>query len=104
MSGPLLGEPTLAGRGESAAFREVLVLGGWITLLIACVEHDPGNRPAAETTRRGALSLGEEADHGEIQGWASLPCPICGPARRGPAARSFGISSSCVSRGFCAEW
>jgi hypothetical protein len=50
--------------------REVLVLGGWITLLIACVEHDTGNRPAAETTRRGALSLGEEADHGEIQGWA----------------------------------
>jgi hypothetical protein len=50
--------------------REILVLGGWITLLIACVEHDTGNRPAAETTRRGALSLGEEADHGEIQGWA----------------------------------
>src|SRR5262249_26410267 len=50
--------------------REVLVLGGWITLLIACVEYDTGNRPAAETTRRGALSLGAEADHGEIQGWA----------------------------------
>ena len=50
--------------------REILVLGGWITLLIACVEHDTGNRPAAETTRRGALSIGEEADHGEIQGWA----------------------------------
>jgi hypothetical protein len=50
--------------------REILVLGGWVALLIACVEHDTGNRPAAETTRRGALSLGEQADHAEIQGWA----------------------------------
>ncbi len=50
--------------------REVLVLGGWVALLLACVEYDTGNRAAAETTRRGALSLGTEADHAEIQGWA----------------------------------
>ena len=41
-----------------------------MTLLVACVEYDTGNRQGAETTRQGALSLGEEADHAEIQGWA----------------------------------
>jgi hypothetical protein len=50
--------------------REVLVQAGWIALLIACVEYDTGKRQAAETTRQGALSLGEETDHAEIQGWA----------------------------------
>jgi len=47
--------------------REVLVLAGWITLLLACVEHDTGNRKNAETTRLAALSLGQEADHAEIE-------------------------------------
>jgi hypothetical protein len=50
--------------------REILVLAGWIALLIACVEYDTGNRQAAETTRQAALSLGNEADHAEIKGWA----------------------------------
>ena len=50
--------------------RETLVLAGWVTLLIACVEYDTGNRAAAEATRRIALSLGREADHAEIQAWA----------------------------------
>jgi hypothetical protein len=43
--------------------REILTLAGWIALLIACVEYDSGDRQAAETTRKGALSLGTEADH-----------------------------------------
>jgi hypothetical protein len=50
--------------------REILVLAGWIALLIACVEYDTGSRQAAETTRQAALSLGNEADHAELQGWA----------------------------------
>ncbi|MBO0823058.1 MAG: XRE family transcriptional regulator [Actinobacteria bacterium] len=50
--------------------REVLILGGWVSLLLACVEHDTGNRQAAETTRRAALSLGTEAGEGAIEGWA----------------------------------
>jgi len=32
--------------------REILVLAGWVTLLLACVEYDTGNRQAAETTAR----------------------------------------------------
>lgn len=50
--------------------REILVLAGWVALLVGCVEYDSGNRHAAETTRQAALSLGIEADHGEIIAWA----------------------------------
>lgn len=50
--------------------REILVLAGWVALLVGCVEYDTGNRHAAETTRQAALSLGTEADHGEIVAWA----------------------------------
>jgi hypothetical protein len=50
--------------------REILTLAGWIALLVACVEYDTGDRQAAETTRQAALSLGSEADHGEIMAWA----------------------------------
>ena len=62
---------TLQGqRLTLAQHREILVQAGWIALLIGCVEHDTGNRAAAETTRQAALSLGIEAEHAEIQGWA----------------------------------
>jgi hypothetical protein len=37
---------------------------------VGCVEYDAGQRHAAETTRQAALSLGVEADHGEIIAWA----------------------------------
>jgi tetratricopeptide (TPR) repeat protein len=50
--------------------RELWVQAGWVALLIACVEYDTGQRQAAEATRQGALSLGVEADHAEIQAWA----------------------------------
>ena len=50
--------------------RDMLVQAGWVTLLVGCVEYDTGNRQAAETTRQAALSLGVEADHGDIIAWA----------------------------------
>jgi len=49
--------------------REILILAGWVALLVGCVEYDMGNRHAAETTRQAALSLGVEAEHGEIVAW-----------------------------------
>jgi tetratricopeptide (TPR) repeat protein len=49
--------------------REVLTLAGWLALLVGCVEYDTGNRRAAESTRRAALSLAEEAGNAEISGW-----------------------------------
>ncbi|MER5466141.1 XRE family transcriptional regulator [Streptomyces sp. NPDC002668] len=53
-----------------AQHREVLTLSGWLALLIGCVEYDMGDRAAAESTRRAALSLAREADNSEITGWA----------------------------------
>ncbi len=50
--------------------REVLALSGWLALLVGCVEYDTGDRHAAESTRRAALSLATEADHAEVGGWA----------------------------------
>ncbi|MDT3395758.1 XRE family transcriptional regulator [Streptomyces sp. B1866] len=53
-----------------AQHREVLALSGWLALLVGCVEYDSGDRHAAESTRRAALSLATEADHAEVAGWA----------------------------------
>lgn len=50
--------------------REILVLAGWLSLLVGCVENDMGDRRAAEATRKMALSLGEETGHAGIMGWA----------------------------------
>lgn len=50
--------------------REALALSGWLALLVGCAEYDTGDRHAAESTRRAALSLASEADHAEITGWA----------------------------------
>lgn len=53
-----------------AQHREVLVRAGWLALLVGCLEYDLDARTAAEGTRRAALTLGQEAGHGEIQAWA----------------------------------
>ncbi|MEU9342844.1 XRE family transcriptional regulator [Streptomyces sp. NPDC048278] len=53
-----------------AQHREVLALSGWLALLVGCVEYDTGDRHAAESTRRAALSLATEAEHPEVAGWA----------------------------------
>ncbi|MEU0738671.1 XRE family transcriptional regulator [Streptomyces sp. NPDC006134] len=50
--------------------REVLALSGWLALLVGCVEYDTGDRHAAESARRAALSLAAEAGHAEVAGWA----------------------------------
>ncbi|MFE7665999.1 XRE family transcriptional regulator [Streptomyces celluloflavus] len=53
-----------------AQHREVLALSGWLALLVGCVEYDSGDRHAAESTRRAALSIATESEHAEISGWA----------------------------------
>ncbi|HEY0699684.1 MAG TPA: XRE family transcriptional regulator, partial [Micromonospora sp.] len=53
-----------------AQHREVLTLAGWVALLVGCVEYDMGLRPAAEGTRKAALTLGKEAGNASITGWA----------------------------------
>jgi hypothetical protein len=51
-----------------AQHREVLALSGWLALLVGCVEYDMGDRHAAESTRRAALSLATKAVHSEVAG------------------------------------
>lgn len=50
--------------------REILVQAGWLALLVSCLEHDLNVSGNAEATRRAAQSLGHEAAHPEIIGWA----------------------------------
>jgi len=50
--------------------REVLTQAGWVALVLGCVEYDMGMRAQSEATRKAALSLGDEAGHGDIVGWA----------------------------------
>jgi hypothetical protein len=50
--------------------RDVQVQAGWLALLVSCVQYDNWDTRGAELTRRHALSLGTEAGHAEIQGWA----------------------------------
>jgi hypothetical protein len=50
--------------------QEVQVQAGWLALLVACVQYDSGDAASASVTRSHALSLGHEAGHAEIQGWA----------------------------------
>lgn len=60
----------LEARSTLAQRRELLVTGGWLALLVGCVEYDMGLSEAAETTRRAALTLGKEASHGGIIAWS----------------------------------
>jgi hypothetical protein len=50
--------------------RQVLALAGVLAELVGCVEYDTGDKTMAETTRRAALSLGEESGDPEVIGWA----------------------------------
>jgi tetratricopeptide (TPR) repeat protein len=60
----------LEGRLTLVQHRELLVTRGWLSLLMAALQFDLGDREAAEINRDAALSLGREADHQEIVAWA----------------------------------
>lgn len=53
-----------------AQHQEVLAQAGWVALLLGCLEYDMGERSAAESTRRAALSLGEESGSADVVGWS----------------------------------
>lgn len=60
----------LEGRLTLSQHREVVALAGYLALLVGCVEYDMGAKMAAESSRKAALTLGQEADNSEIIGWA----------------------------------
>jgi DNA-binding XRE family transcriptional regulator len=50
--------------------RDILNNAGMLALLVGCLEYDLGDAPAAEATRRMAMSLGVESGNQGIVGWA----------------------------------
>src|SRR5437870_2628332 len=60
----------LGARATLAQRRRLMVLGGWVSLLAACVHVDLGQREAASTNRLAAHELGTHAEHGELIAWA----------------------------------
>jgi tetratricopeptide (TPR) repeat protein len=60
----------LRGKVTLVQHRELLVAGGWLSVLLACVQFDMGDHQAAEDTRDAAFQLGKEAEHQEIMAWS----------------------------------
>ena len=50
--------------------RHLLVAGGWLSMLLACLQFDMGDRETAEETRDAAFQLGKEVEHQEIMAWS----------------------------------
>jgi len=50
--------------------RDILQLAGFLALLIGCLENDLGLTTSAETSRRAALSVGQESNSADLTGWA----------------------------------
>jgi tetratricopeptide (TPR) repeat protein len=46
------------------------VAGGWLATLLATLQFDAGDQPAAEDSRDAALQLGKAAGHQEIMAWS----------------------------------
>jgi hypothetical protein len=60
----------LAGRLTLVEHRDLVVASGWLSLLLACLRFDLGDRDAAEASRDAALQLGREGGHEEIMAWS----------------------------------
>lgn len=60
----------LEGRTTLAEHRDLLVVAGWLSTLLGCVQWDEGRKQAAAASRDMAFQLGKEADHTEIQAWS----------------------------------
>jgi hypothetical protein len=58
------------GRINLAQRQQLLVAGGWLATLLATLEFDAGDQPAAEDSRDAALQLGKAAGHQEIMAWS----------------------------------
>jgi transcriptional regulator with XRE-family HTH domain len=60
----------LEGPTRLTDHRELLVIAGWLSLLIGCVNYDLGLARHVEAARNAAYQLGREAGHGEIVAWS----------------------------------
>ena len=60
----------LGKRVTLAQHRDLLVIAGWLSALLACTCYDAGDPGAAETARRMTRQFGEHAGHGELVAWS----------------------------------
>ncbi len=60
----------LGKRVTLAQHRDLLVVAGWLSALLACTLYDAGDRGAAETARRMTRQFGEHVGHGELIAWS----------------------------------
>jgi tetratricopeptide (TPR) repeat protein len=60
----------LGDRLTLAERRHLVVASGWLSLLLACLRFDLGDRDAAEASRDAAFQLGDEGGHQEITAWS----------------------------------
>ncbi|MGH3873917.1 MAG: helix-turn-helix domain-containing protein [Pseudonocardiaceae bacterium] len=60
----------LEGPTRLSEHRELLIIAGWLSLLIGCLNYDLGLARRAETARTATFQLGREAGHGEIIAWS----------------------------------
>jgi transcriptional regulator with XRE-family HTH domain len=61
----------LGKRVTLAQHRDLLVVAGWLSALLACTCYDAGDPGAAETARRMTRQFGEHAGHGELIAWSA---------------------------------
>ena len=50
---------------------EIYGLGGWLSLLVACLQYDRGDERAAVAAQKAAVMLGEEIEDVQILGWGA---------------------------------
>jgi transcriptional regulator with XRE-family HTH domain len=60
----------LDGRVTLAQHRELLVVAGWLTALLACTLYDAGDAQAAETARIMTRQFAAQAGHSELVAWS----------------------------------
>jgi hypothetical protein len=59
----------LDGRVTLAQHRHLLVAGGWLATLLACLQFDLGDRDGAEASQAAAYTFAREGDHQELLAW-----------------------------------
>jgi tetratricopeptide (TPR) repeat protein len=59
----------LDGKVTLAQHRHLLVAGGWLTTLLACLQFDLGDRDGAEASQAAAYTFAREAQHEELLAW-----------------------------------
>lgn len=60
----------LGQRATLAQHRDLLVVAGWLSAVIACASYDAGDTASAVTAARMTRQFGESAGHAELAAWS----------------------------------